>query len=73
MYHTIIMYCFLNLSHPLSSVAMVTMWLCGDVFKTLYFLVRHSPLQFSVCGCVQVMVDIAILLQVALYKRTSTN
>ncbi len=51
---------------------MVAMWLSGDMFKTGYFLVRHAPIQFWVCGSLQVMVDILILVQVCTYwKRTS--
>ena len=48
---------------------MVVMWLSGDTFKTGYFLMRHAPAQFWVCGSIQVMVDIAILLQVAFYRN----
>lgn len=51
------------------SVEMVIMWLSGDLFKTLYFIIRRAPAQFSVCGSVQVIVDILILYQVLWYKR----
>lgn len=47
---------------------MVIMWTCGDIFKTLYFLFREAPLQFWVCGSIQVAVDILILIQVYVYK-----
>lgn len=47
---------------------MVFFWTCGDVFKTLYFKIRDAPLQFWVCGCIQVSIDIFILLQVYLYR-----
>ena len=49
------------------SKAMVFMWLMGDTFKTLYFLYRHSPLQFSICGALQIAVDLAILSQTVFY------
>ena len=56
------------------SIQMVVMWLSGDVFKTGYFFVRQSPLQFWVCGSLRVMVDILILFQVFTYwKRTSSS
>ncbi|KAJ8960943.1 hypothetical protein NQ318_020243 [Aromia moschata] len=45
------------------SMSMVIMWTCGDVFKTIYFLLRSAPVQFWVCGSVQVSVDLLILLQ----------
>lgn len=51
------------------SVEMVIMWLSGDLFKTLYFIIRHAPAQFSICGSIQVVVDILILYQVLWYKR----
>ena len=54
-----------SLSPP--SVKMVVLWAVGDVFKTCYFLVKQSPLQFWACGSVQVLVDALILVQVFLY------
>lgn len=51
------------------SVEMVIMWLSGDLFKTLYFILRNEPVQFIVCGLIQVSVDILILIQVFWYKR----
>ncbi|NXL83819.1 PQLC1 protein, partial [Alectura lathami] len=50
------------------SVKMVLMWTSGDTFKTVYFIVNQAPLQFSICGLLQVFVDMAILLQVYLYS-----
>ncbi|XP_055151859.1 solute carrier family 66 member 2 isoform X1 [Symphalangus syndactylus] len=43
------------------SIKMVLMWASGDAFKTAYFLLKGAPLQFSVCGLLQVLVDLAIL------------
>ncbi|CAH1108994.1 unnamed protein product [Psylliodes chrysocephalus] len=54
------------------SLMMVVMWTCGDIFKTTYFLVRDAPVQFWVCGSVQVTVDLLILLQVFIFKGQST-
>lgn len=50
------------------SVKMVLMWTSGDTFKTVYFILNKAPLQFSICGLLQVFVDMAILLQVYLYS-----
>ncbi|XP_020637272.3 solute carrier family 66 member 2 isoform X3 [Pogona vitticeps] len=50
------------------SVKMVLMWTSGDSFKTVYFLLNQAPFQFSVCGLLQVFVDMAILLQVYFYS-----
>lgn len=54
------------------SVKMVFMWFIGDVGKTIYFVVRASPAQFWICSCLQITIDVLILLQVWLYgHRTS--
>ncbi|XP_034285207.1 solute carrier family 66 member 2 isoform X1 [Pantherophis guttatus] len=50
------------------SVKMVLMWTSGDTFKTVYFLLNQAPFQFSVCGLLQVFVDMAILLQVYFFS-----
>ncbi|KAK9887414.1 hypothetical protein WA026_022350 [Henosepilachna vigintioctopunctata] len=50
------------------SVGMVIMWTFGDIFKTLYFVFRDAPIQFFVCGGIQVTVDVLILLQVVFYR-----
>lgn len=51
------------------SIAMVMMWMVGDAFKTCYFVGREAPVQFSACGMLQVIVDVAILLQVYMYQN----
>ena len=48
---------------------MVLFWLSGDTFKTGYFLVRQAPLQFWLCGSLQILVDLSILGQVVLYRK----
>ncbi|XP_076339048.1 solute carrier family 66 member 2 isoform X5 [Tachypleus tridentatus] len=50
------------------SKTMVIMWTMGDIFKTCYFILRNSPIQFWICGILQVSIDIAILLQVVVYR-----
>ncbi|XP_029777170.1 PQ-loop repeat-containing protein 1 isoform X2 [Suricata suricatta] len=51
------------------SIKMVLMWTSGDTFKTAYFLLNGAPLQFSVCGLLQVLVDLAILGQAYAFAR----
>ncbi|XP_057326699.1 solute carrier family 66 member 2 isoform X2 [Microplitis mediator] len=51
------------------SIVMVTMWTVGDTFKTCYFLHREAPVQFSICGALQVIVDLGILSQVYIYRN----
>jgi len=47
--------------------SMVVMWTCGDVFKTTYFLMREAPIQFTICGCIQIGIDLAILAQIWIF------
>lgn len=49
------------------SVAMVLLWTAGDTFKTAYFIINESPVQFWLCGTLQICIDIAILIQVYAY------
>ncbi|KPP70844.1 hypothetical protein Z043_110289 [Scleropages formosus] len=58
---------FQNRSTRGMSVKMVLLWMAGDVFKTTYFVINESPAQFWVCGTVQILLDVAILLQVLYY------
>lgn len=62
---------FENKSTRGMSLAMVLMWLSGDMFKTGYFIMKDAPFQFKLCGCLQVGVDLAILGQVKMYGRGS--
>lgn len=55
------------------SVKMVLLWTAGDIFKTTYFVINESPAQFLVCGAVQILIDIAILLQVGYYGQDSRS
>jgi hypothetical protein len=50
---------------------MVVMWTMGDTFKTVYFLLREAPIQFWLCGGLQVSIDVFILCQVYWYRHSS--
>lgn len=50
------------------SLAMVLMWLAGDIFKTGYFVMKFQPMQFLVCGLIQIVIDILILMQMCIYR-----
>lgn len=52
---------------------MVTMWTVGDAFKTCYFIIREAPIQFEICGMLQVIIDIAILAQVYIYRNSTSG
>lgn len=45
---------FNNKSTHGMSIHMVIMWTLGDMFKTVYFVVRAAPMQFWICGTLQV-------------------
>lgn len=38
-------------------------WVAGDTYKTLYFFLQHSPLQFKICAIFQLTTDCIIVLQ----------
>jgi hypothetical protein len=59
---------FVNKSTEGMSIVMVIMWTSGDLFKTTYFILRDSPIQFWLCGMIQVTLDLMVLTQVYLYR-----
>lgn len=60
---------FKNKSTAGMSVKMVLMWTLGDIFKTVYFIINATPVQFWVCGALQICIDIAIFFQVFTYEK----
>lgn len=60
---------FKNKSTAGMSVKMVLMWTLGDIFKTAYFIINATPVQFWVCGALQICIDIAIFYQVFTYEK----
>lgn len=64
------LYCnYQNKSTEGMSIKMVLMWTSGDTFKTGYFLLTQAPMQFWICGLLQVCVDFTILFQVYYYSH----
>lgn len=47
----------------------VLLWASGDIFKTVYFVLRNAPKQFWICGILQISIDVAILGQVIFYSK----
>ncbi len=45
----------------------VLLWAAGDIFKTVYFILRNAPKQFWLCGILQISIDVAILCQVIIF------
>ena len=50
------------------SHSMVLLWAGGDLFKLGYFIVKAVPIQFVVCGVIQITVDTLILAQISIYS-----
>ncbi|KAA1468747.1 hypothetical protein DENSPDRAFT_538560 [Dentipellis sp. KUC8613] len=46
-------------------------WVGGDSFKTVYFFLQHSPLQFKVCAIFQLSIDFIIVAQRIIYGNAS--
>lgn len=55
------------------SITMIAGWMVGDSLKTVYFLLRKVPMQFLLCGCLQICVDSAILAQIATYATKASK
>ena len=55
------------------SISMIAAWFIGDSFKTIYFILEKQPLQFLMCGLIQITVDIMIMLQLFFYKDSKPS
>lgn len=51
------------------SLGMIGGWFLGDGFKTIWFIINGEPLQFLMCGIIQLTVDVIILIQVFVYQN----
>jgi uncharacterized protein with PQ loop repeat len=52
------------------SFMMISTWFLGDFLKTIYYVMEHQPFQFTMCGAVQLTVDILIILQIIAYSKS---
>jgi solute carrier family 66, member 2 len=50
------------------SLVLIGSWFAGDFFKTIYFTLNGLPIQFILCGIVQIIMDCIILLQMFIYQ-----
>ena len=51
------------------SFMMIGTWFIGDFMKTIYYVIENQPFQFTMCGAVQLAVDILIILQIIAYSK----
>lgn len=42
-------------------------WFLGDAFKTFYYIYTGVPLQFILCGIIQLLVDSIVVIQFVSY------
>lgn len=54
------------------SYELIGSWAIGDLFKTMYFLMSGAPMQFILCGAIQLTVDAAITYQIMTYDNKPT-
>eukprot|EP01001_Neometanema_parovale_P005889 NODE_2289_length_1456_cov_110.602401_g2174_i0.p2 GENE.NODE_2289_length_1456_cov_110.602401_g2174_i0~~NODE_2289_length_1456_cov_110.602401_g2174_i0.p2 ORF type:complete len:187 (+),score=22.13 NODE_2289_length_1456_cov_110.602401_g2174_i0:821-1381(+) len=50
------------------SYILVATWCIGDVAKTVYFIATLAPAQFTMCGVLQMGMDVAVVTQMACYR-----
>ncbi|KAI8375939.1 PQ loop repeat-domain-containing protein, partial [Radiomyces spectabilis] len=50
------------------SLLVLATWFLGDSFKLFYFIYTHAPLQFDICGAIQLSIDSVIVLQFILFS-----
>ncbi|RHZ64201.1 hypothetical protein Glove_326g192 [Diversispora epigaea] len=55
-----------------SSMVLIT-WFIGDAFKTFYYTYTKAPLQFILCGIIQLCVDSIIVFQYMTYNNKATH
>lgn len=48
-------------------------WAVGDIFKTLWYFQKEVPLQFILCGMVQILLDAVLALQFLMYQNTTVS
>lgn len=53
------------------SLSLIASWALGDAFKTYYFLSSDAPMQFIMCGLVQLIVDAVIVVQLWVYREVA--
>jgi len=60
---------FKNKSVAGLSIGLIVTWFIGDLTKIYYYIQKSQPLQFIVCGALQLVSDILILGQIYVYGK----
>jgi hypothetical protein len=53
------------------SNSLIAGWLVGDILKTVYFILNEEPTQFVMCGELQILIDVLIVLQINMYSNNN--
>lgn len=53
------------------STSLIAGWLVGDILKTVYFIIKEEPTQFVMCGELQILIDVLIVLQINMYTHNN--
>ncbi|CAG8532272.1 3077_t:CDS:2, partial [Dentiscutata heterogama] len=51
------------------SILVLLTWFGSDSFKTYYYISTNAPLQFPVCGLIELSVDTIIVLQFIIFNH----
>ena len=51
------------------STLMIISFLLGDSFRTYYYIVTKSPIQFLICGILQIAINLILMFQIIYYKH----
>lgn len=55
------------------SIVLILIWLWGDVYKLSYYIGNSSPVALQACSSFQILTDLLILGQFALYRRNTSE
>ncbi|KAG2388098.1 hypothetical protein C9374_000948 [Naegleria lovaniensis] len=55
------------------SLILVATFVIGDTLKTAYFIAKHLPYQFVICGAFQLFVDMIMVIQIIYYNVISSG
>ena len=55
------------------SIVLILIWLGGDLYKLSYYVAHASPFALQFCAGFQIIVDICILGQFAIYRKNSVT
>jgi solute carrier family 66, member 2 len=55
------------------SIVLILIWLTGDLYKLSYYMGNHSPVALQACASFQILTDLMILGQFAVYRKNGAE